>query len=152
MGARPFRDRREGSLIDANQSPEPRNAMQAGHGPRHVPRAIVETATDPAGELGHIQVPAAATTAWTQEPRHCPVGPHGRNPNPVDQKIGALSGELVPPTLAPIATPSITSPPGVDLDRSRQLVPATEAARGRPSPPSVGMLAFGWTRAAIKIG
>src|SRR5262249_19882939 len=62
--------------------------MQAGHGSRHVPRAIVETATDPAGELGHIQLPAAATTAWTQEPRHCPVGPHGRHPNPVDQKIG----------------------------------------------------------------
>src|SRR5262245_23412378 len=69
--------------------------MQAGHGSRHVPRAIVETTTDPAGELGHIQVPAAATTAWTQEPRHGPVGPHGRHPNPVDQKIGAVSGELV---------------------------------------------------------
>src|SRR5262252_3346054 len=82
-------------MIDANQSSDPRKAMQAGHGPRNVPRAIVETATDPAGELGHIQVPAAATTDRTQEPRHCPVGPHSRHPNPVDQKIGAVSGELV---------------------------------------------------------
>jgi hypothetical protein len=71
--------------------------MKARHCPVQVAASIVEAAAGPAGDLVEIEVLAAPAARRALKPWPRLLVPHHRHADAVDQNVGGLSGELVPP-------------------------------------------------------
>src|SRR5215467_5700776 len=88
--------RRERSLINSDSATKLLDTIEARYRSVLMAARVIEMAAGPAEKLAEIEMLTALTARRTQEPRHCPVGPDHRDSDPVDQKIGPLSGELIP--------------------------------------------------------
>src|SRR5262249_54866902 len=94
---RPFRDGCEWMRIRTEPPSQPCDAVNTWHLPVQMAGGVVEAEADSAGKLVEKNVPAGLAASGALEPRKGPVSPHHQHPVPVDPKIGAVSGELVPP-------------------------------------------------------